>query len=909
MQRHRCGPAEAGRCRRLALIIALLALSSGVVGVRAQPPAAPDGIVVLLHRLEQAIQSGDTAQYFALLASGSDRNRAVDFTSTELFSGATRVVLQERDRQPLQGALPGNGFRLMVDEFAEYGGRARAATWFIDVKRVGDAGTDTEWAIVDETRVSSVESLYRLAINTTKQYFARDLKLAAEDLELTLTQGTVFVVDVDQGITGLVLLGSGTMTFHPAPPTEQGQVRIFCGSDSLQAKFEALFVRFNPNEYQDLLTAPNVEARAVDAREVKRAQDLFRVESQKSFVLDLGDLSRDAWSLLPGPGDFLAEVHTRRYDTLTYTKSATEAEDISLFDRKHHRNISIYASKDRLAQRGRFYSEDDLVDYDVLDYNIDVTVIPERQWIEGRARILLKVRAPMVGTLTMKLADSLNVQGIASTEYGRLFAVRVKDQNVLMINLPTAVQRDKILLLNIVYSGRLEPQSADRETIALEQTGRPAQEDVPFVMAPEAKTLYSSRSFWYPQAPYSDYSTATLRITVPATLDCVASGELQPGYPVLIPAKEATPSRKQYAFIASQPVRYLAMIISRFVRAETVTLAFPDTNFPNDPPLTGSVYRSMNLSVEANPRQVARARELVERAADIALFYESLIGDSPYPDFTVALVENDLPGGHSPGYFAALNQPLPTTTLSWRNDPAAFTGFPDFFIAHELAHQWWGQAVGWRNYHEQWLSEGFAQYFAALYAQHERGEDTFASVMRQCRRWAIDQSDQGPIYLGYRLGHIRGESRVFRALVYNKGAAVLHMLRRFVGDDAFFRGVRRFYRTSRFKKAGTEDFRAAMEAESGRPLERFFEGWIYGSALPRVRFTYRVDGNEVVLRAEQTGETFDFPLVISLEYADARPAEIVFPVADRECEMRVPLAGTLRSVDVNRDATLAEVTR
>ena len=99
--------------------------------------------------------------------------------------------------------------------------------------------------------------------------------------------------------------------------------------------------------------------------------------------------------------------------------------------------------------------------------------------------------------------------------------------------------------------------------------------------------------------------------------------------------------------------------------------------------------------------------------------------------FGVALVESDLPGGHSPGYFAALNQPLPTSRLVWRNDPAAFSGFPDFFIAHELAHQWWGQAVGWKNYHEQWVSEGFAQYFAALYAQREKGNDEFETILKQ----------------------------------------------------------------------------------------------------------------------------------------------------------------------------------
>src|SRR5438128_6153438 len=122
-----------------------------------------------------------------------------------------------------------------------------------------------------------------------------------------------------------------------------------------------------------------------------------------------------------------------------------------------------------------------------------------------------------------------------------------------------------------------------------------------------------------------------------------------------------------------------------------------------------------------------------------------------------------------------------------------------------------------------------------MYAQRQRGDDVFASVLRQMRKWGMDQTDQGPIYLGYRLGHIRGESRVFRALVYNKSAAVLHMLRRLVGDEAFFRGVRRFYEASRFRKAGTEELRAAMEAETGRPLARFFERWIYGSTLPQLK--------------------------------------------------------------------------
>jgi predicted metalloprotease with PDZ domain len=323
----------------------------------------------------------------------------------------------------------------------------------------------------------------------------------------------------------------------------------------------------------------------------------------------------------------------------------------------------------------------------------------------------------------------------------------------------------------------------------------------------------------------------------------------------------------------------------------------------------------LNLSVLVHAGLASRARDLAARTEDIVRFYRWITGDSPYSSLTFALIEGPQPGGHSPGYFAVLSQPPLSQPRTWRNDPAAFDRHPDFFPAHEIAHQWWGQAVGWDTYHDQWLSEGFAQYFAALYVGHQRGDETFRTIMGELRRWALRESDQGPIYLGYRLGHVRSDSRVFRALVYDKGAAVLHMLRRLVGDESFFSGIRRFYADWRFRKAGTEDFRLAMEAASGRSLRRFFENWIYGSALPQLKFTYRVQndtaagrGREIILRIDQTGELFDVPVTVQLQFADRPTVEVNMAVADRTTELRVPLSGTFRRAEISRtDGTLADV--
>ena len=102
----------------------------------------------------------------------------------------------------------------------------------------------------------------------------------------------------------------------------------------------------------------------------------------------------------------------------------------------------------------------------------------------------------------------------------------------------------------------------------------PGSDDVQMMLQAEPSFLYSSRSYWYPQAPVSDYATARIRISVPSGVECVASGELEPGFPALVAGKDPSQNRKLYVFNAAQPLRYLAFILSRFSRAETTTIAF-----------------------------------------------------------------------------------------------------------------------------------------------------------------------------------------------------------------------------------------------------------------------------------------------------------------------------------------------
>jgi hypothetical protein len=914
--------------RRAWICLVLVLASAPGFAQTVEPPSAEDlSIQAFLQAVEGSVQAMDRQRWTDLLSASADRAPALEFFDFGIPEGVTRVVVKERDRAPLAGTLPGDGFQLVVEVFIETGPRGRIATWGVDIRKPrGDTDDPQPWRIVAVDLLSSVEGLHRLGLHPEKAYAAHDLVLRSVDFEIRLPAGQVFVADTTDGVTALVLLGNGTILFSPKPKEERGQVRIFAGTEELIAPFTTAFVRVNPFEFGETVTPAMLTAVPnSDARAFRRAQQVFGEDISNSFSLDLSDLSRETWSLLPQVGDFVAEIRTRRYEKLTFARSTGEPEDVSLFQRARKRNISLYASEQKLASRGRFYNEDDLVEYDVLDYDVEAAFSPEREWMDGRTRLTLRVRAFALGAITLKLADSLTVNSVISEEFGRLMFLRITNQNAFVVNLPQPVPRGFELNLHVSYQGRVADQGISDDSVAVTadaaQNGERARSDQPdeFTMIPpEPNWLFSNRAHWYPQAQVSDYATALLRIMVPAEYTVVASGVQASGSPALSGGQE--PGQRPQAlftYMAPQPVRYLSMVVSRLQRVdaatvaldivtpETITIDAADGDLESQLlalaiPAVGA-RNTVALTVEANRRQESRSREAVSTLADILRLYASIVGDVPYDALNVAMVEANLPGGHAPGYVAVINNPLPTTPFTWRNDPANFSSFPEFFLAHEVAHQWFGQAVGWKNYHEQWLSEGFAQYMAALFARERRGEGAFRDVLRQFRKWSLDQSPEGPIHLGYRLGHIKNETRVFRALVYNKGALVLHMLRRLVGDEAFFAGVRRYYREHRFAKAGTDDLRTAMEAESGRDLSRFFERWVFDSGIPRVRYSTTVAGSELVVRLEQTSDVYDLPVTVSVQYADGRVDEQVIALTEALAETTIPLKGAVRSVDVNPD--------
>ena len=245
---------------------------------------------------------------------------------------ARQTTFRERDRATIPG-IESSGYCVVVESFSETANAGRIATIRFDLRRF-DNLPGAPWRIVAFDRLTLVDGLYKLSLDESTQYSIDNLRLTGEDVEIAVDRGEAFVAMTPDGITALVILGNGTMTFSPRPEAEQVQVKLFSGKSTLVAPFSVAWIRLNPQDVRDRVNANALVPRPVDRQQFEKARAVFTEEVSRSFSLDLSDLSRDTWTLIPGFGDLLTTVRTRKYGELTYTHSNNEAEDISLFKKE-----------------------------------------------------------------------------------------------------------------------------------------------------------------------------------------------------------------------------------------------------------------------------------------------------------------------------------------------------------------------------------------------------------------------------------------------------------------------------------------------------------------------------------------------------------------------------------------------
>ena len=240
--------------------------------------------------------AGDADAYVALASPAADRGAAAEFANAYLRSGVDRVTVTPRFESPLDDVPDGAGYEVMVELFSESGARGRLETWQLDVVREEAGG----WRILDQDAIDSIDNLRHLSLTPATQYIADNLVVTGEDLSLTLTEGSAFVAETENGVTSLVLLGDGIMRFAPQPEAERGQVEIFSGREALEAEFEAAFIRLHPDAFRTRVSTGALRERRVDRGDPRRRPG--RVRRVRSAVVHPGSVGPKRPGLVASAG-------------------------------------------------------------------------------------------------------------------------------------------------------------------------------------------------------------------------------------------------------------------------------------------------------------------------------------------------------------------------------------------------------------------------------------------------------------------------------------------------------------------------------------------------------------------------------------------------------------------------------
>jgi len=235
---------------------------------------------------------------------------------------------------------------------------------------------------------------------------------------------------------------------------------------------------------------------------------------------------------------------------------------------------------------------------------------------------------------------------------------------------------------------------------------------------------------------------------------------------------------------------------------------------------------------------------------DMMDFFVKEIGiEYPYSKYAQIVVQDYIYGGMENTTATVMNM----RTLY--DDRAELTRNEQNLVSHELAHQWWGDMLTCREWSHMWLNEGFATYYAYLYKKHHDGDDAFAYQMNGAHEDVIkaDDTEPRPMVVDF----FNRTDAHNNALVYVKGASLLHMLRMILGDDLYRETIRHYGEENRHDVVDTQDLMRAVREVTGENLDWFFEQWAFLAGHPKFKVTKNWDKETRVLalKVEQTQKT------------------------------------------------------
>ncbi len=818
------------------------------------------------------------------------------------------------------------------------------------------------------------EALREAEVSHVGQVRNGHVRLDRFDLELT--DGQLYLApSVGGSAPALVFLGDGVLRGYPPDAVEHHQLHKLSDEHSVEETFDRLVLWSVGNITDQLrtLATPAQDDEEEDDDNTDTANRLLerrrksRLEQQLSnpegrVLADL--LQRQAGTLDPDHTYVLVDLDSKDHGWLTLEIEPNEPEEVWLYryDRRrvtdtwmHFHRLGDYPAGHASTVLDGFAVDPDSLtveDDEVTGAMLGLAVRPHRPDrgraprvsvpradvdlaldndgnALGTAALLVEPLEPTRG-LRLLISSTLEVTDVrwrrddsAGNPHTALLNRPIPGDAAPEPDQPTPAVGEQLHFVQerhrrILDEDRFEPWV----TVTLPRTA-PAGERFILEVAYEGELIERDRQTldfvlkdtlsWRPRHPDGPSSRLDLTFRVPERYRVASGG-------ILVDERVDQDTRLM-RWVTAEPVRSMSFHYGEFDVTEVTREGLPAV----------SIYANDNHLGFAPGNREKTIHDLVTAIE----FYSDYFG--PYPYDSLLVSETQTQNGQA---FPGL------VLLSYQAFGELHTGESELFRAHEVAHQWWGAGIDWAGYRDQWMTEGFAQYSAALFTRDALGApDQFSDLINAWRLDVIgeghvgqgqgvhygfrpdilrrsDAHESGPLVVGFRL-NTADTPFDYRVLVYEKGAYILHMLRSMLldpetGDDSRFRALMRGYATDHVGGVmSTQSFETAVSEAFGEPMDWFFDQWVYGVEVPTYRPDLKVSPlidspTSFVLRGrirvEDVSDGFKMPVPIRITFDDHPPMTPRVWVDAAEVDVELALPAKPTRVEFNAGhAVLAKV--
>jgi len=723
----------------------------------------------------------------------------------------------------------------------------------------------------------------------------KDLVLQKDAATFTLTGAVHLLPAVNGRLTGAVFVGQGTMKYEPPIAAERNMLRHLTRGEPFEETFERAVFRFTDD------TAAQIKAAATgtSAGSPGDAKDALK-DTNQALRMQLKDnlharILHDVLS--PALGRlFHAYITGKKYSNrMAYMMDPQGAgfvapEEVQLFSWASNREgifaghhySSVYAKRERVPTTAGAWID---IQHQQLSTEID-----QGGEVIGSASTTFIAALDGLSAVPLSLFPTLRVSGVTDESGTALpFIQEDKDEDAdFWVVLPKPLAKGERVTIRTTYKGK------DAVTAEGNDNFYPV-----------------ARTNWYPNnTGIKDYATYDMTFTVHKRMRLVATGDFVD--------EKVEGDRYVSRWKTDYPLSVAGFNLGLFKRDEGTIGDYTVIALANT--LSSNMITSLSRQLPIGSYDTASANRLALSESQLAMqIFSDYFGPISLKRVHITQQTACNYGQAWPGviYIPTCYYWSPTIRHQLGIEQTE-GGYWDSVASHEVAHLWWGHAVGWNSYRDQWMSEGFSHLSASLFLQAaypkepQRFRNFWKAMLEQITEknsQGYRPNDVGPLTQGYRLNSGRTGS-VTSSLIYPKGAYVLHMLRmmmwnRDTGDATFKELLRDFIATHRNRPVTTEDFQAVVEKHmlpemnldgNGR-MNWFFRQYVYGTALPTYKLEHSVasTGGQTVLNLKitQSGVSDGFKMLLPLyvELTDGRIVRLgsATMIGNKTIEQQVPL--------------------